>query len=60
MICSTGGHPEDILGAVLCVLSVLLALRGYGKTAGFVLAVAVINKSWALVIVPFLFAVDAV
>ena len=57
IVALSGGHPEDIVGSVLCVLAVLLALRGSGKAAGFTLGVAVINKSWALVIVPFLFAV---
>ena len=51
------GHPEDILGAAFCVLAVLLAHRGAGKTAGFILGIAVINKSWAVVVVPLVFAV---
>lgn len=55
--CVADGHPEDILGAVLCVLAVLLAQRGSGRTAGFMLGVALINKSWAVVVVPLVFAV---
>lgn len=57
IVCVSDGHPEDALGAVLCVLAVVLAYRGSGKTAGFLLGVALINKSWAVVIVPFVFAV---
>jgi hypothetical protein len=52
-----GGHPEDVLGAALCVYAVLLAHRGAGSAAAFALAVAVINKSWAVVVVPLVFAV---
>lgn len=55
--CVADGHPEDILGAVLCVLAVLLAQRGSGRAAGFALGVALINKSWAVVVVPLVFAV---
>lgn len=57
IVCVSDGHPEDALGAVLCILAVLLAYRGSGRTAGFLLGVALINKSWAVVVVPFLFAV---
>lgn len=52
IVALVGGHPEDILVSVLCVFAVLLALRGSARTAGFVLGVALINKSWAVVIVP--------
>jgi len=52
-----GGHPEDILGAVLCVFAVLQARRGSGTVAGFALGVALINKSWAVVVIPLVFAV---
>jgi hypothetical protein len=52
-----GGHPEDLLGAALCVYAVLRAHRGAGNAAAVALAVAVINKSWAVVIVPLVFAV---
>ncbi len=53
----SGGHPEDILGATLCVAAVMLAQRGSGTAAGFVLALALINKPWAVVVVPLVFAV---
>ncbi len=52
-----GGHPEEVLGAVLCVAAVVLAVRGKPGWAGFLVALAVVNKSWALVAVPVVFAV---
>lgn len=45
------GHPEDLLGAVLCVAAVLLALRGRAGWAGLLLGLAVANQEWALVTV---------
>ena len=51
------GHPEELLGGVLCVLAVLLACRGSSRAAGLTLALAVINKSWALVAVPLVLAI---
>lgn len=56
IICITLGHPEDILGAVLCVAAVLVAQRGSARTAGAILAVALINKSWAVVAAPLVIA----
>lgn len=47
-----GGHPEEILGAVLCVAAVVTATRGRAGWAGFLIGLAVVNKSWALVAVP--------
>ena len=47
-----GGHPEEILGAVLCVAGVVLAVRGRVGWAGVLLGLAVINKTSALVAVP--------
>ena len=47
-----GGHPEEILGAVLCVVGVVLAVRGSVDWAAVLLALAVVNKSSALVAVP--------
>ena len=52
-----GGHPEEILGAVLCVSAVILAAKGRAGIAGLLVGLAVINKSWALVAVPVVFAV---
>jgi len=43
------GHPEEILGAVLCVAAVVAALRGHANWAGFLLGVAIANKEWAVV-----------
>jgi hypothetical protein len=47
------GHPEEILGASLCVAAVLLAARRDGGRehsllAGVVLGLAIANKEWAL------------
>ena len=56
IIMMLGGHPEDALGAVLCIVAVLLAVRGSGSAAGFAIGVALINKSWALVAVPLVLA----
>jgi hypothetical protein len=46
------GHPEEVLGAVLCVAGVVLATRGNEDWAAVLIAAAVINKAWALVAVP--------
>jgi hypothetical protein len=43
------GHPEELLGACLCVVAVLLALRGRALWAGVLLGLAIANKEWALV-----------
>jgi len=45
------GHPEELLGAVLCVWAVLLAQRGRAVSAGIVLGLAIANKEWALLAV---------
>ncbi len=42
------GHPEDLLGGVLCVAAVLLAARGRALWAGALLGAAIANKEWAL------------
>jgi hypothetical protein len=42
------GHPEEILGASLCVAAVLLANRGRSLWAGALLGLAIANKEWAL------------
>lgn len=41
------GHPEDLLGAVLCVAAVLLGMRGRPIWAGVLLGLAIANKSWS-------------
>jgi Glycosyltransferase family 87 len=42
------GHPEELLGACLCVAAVLLASRGRYVWAGALLGLAIANKQWAL------------
>lgn len=56
IICINEGHPEDILGAALCVAAVLLAQRGSARAAGIMLGIALINKSWAIIAVPLVIA----
>ncbi len=54
------GHPEDLLGGVLCVAAVLLALHERPLWAGLVLGAAIANKEWALLAVgPVLLALPA-
>jgi hypothetical protein len=43
------GHPEEVLGAVLCVAAVLSALRGRSIWAGVLLGLAVATKEWGIV-----------
>jgi hypothetical protein len=45
------GHPEELLGAVLCVSAVLCAQRGRAVAAGVLLGLAIANKEWALLAV---------
>ena len=45
------GHPEELLGAALCVVAVLLAQRGRINWAAVALGLAVANKEWALLAV---------
>jgi len=42
------GHPEELLGAVLCVAAVAVALDGRPLGAGALLGLAVANQEWAL------------
>jgi hypothetical protein len=54
------GHPEELLGAALCVGAVLAAMRGRSTLAGVLLGLAVANKAWALLAVgPVLLALQA-
>jgi hypothetical protein len=56
------GHPEELLGASLCVAAVLLAARSasgrdHSLLAGALLGLAIANKEWALLAAgPVLFA----
>jgi hypothetical protein len=45
------GHPEELLGGVLCVAAVLCAARGRAAWAGLLLGLAVGNKQWAVLAV---------
>jgi glycosyl transferase family 87 len=57
------GHPEELLGACMCVLAVFLAAGSFGGRArpllaGLVLGLAIANKEWALLAVgPVMLAV---
>src|SRR6202171_103135 len=54
------GHPEELLGACLCVSAVLLAGRDRPLWAGVFLGLAVANKEWALLAIgPVLLALPA-
>src|SRR5918997_3382674 len=54
------GHPEELLGAVLCVAAALAAGRGRPLAAGVLLGLAIANKPWAvLAVVPVVAMVDA-
>ena len=51
------GHPDELLGGVLCVAAVLLASREKSVWAGLALGAAIANKEWAvLAIGPVLLA----
>ena len=51
------GHPEALLGAVLCVAAVLVAMRSRPLWAGVLLGLAIANQEWAvLAIGPVLLA----
>jgi hypothetical protein len=54
------GHPEELLGGVLCVAAVLLAARGRALWAGVLLGAAIANKEWALLaLAPVLLALPS-
>jgi hypothetical protein len=57
LIALFGGHPEEILGAVLCIGAVILAVKQRPALAGLLVGLAVVDKAWALVAVPVVFAV---
>lgn len=49
------GHPEELLGAVLCVAAALAAARDRALFASVLLGLAIANKPWAvLAVVPLL------
>ncbi len=45
------GHPEELLGAVLCVAAVLCAMHDRPIWAGILLGLAIPNKEWAVLAV---------
>jgi hypothetical protein len=53
------GHPEELLGAVLCAAAVLVALRDHAVWAGVLVGLAMANKPWAaLAVLPVVLALD--
>lgn len=42
------GHPEDLLGAVLCIAAVFAAIGGRSTWAGVLLGLAIANQEWAI------------
>jgi hypothetical protein len=56
--CLGCGHSEEILGACLSIAAVVLAAQGRAPAiTGALLGLAVVNKPWALAVVPVVFAV---
>ncbi len=52
IVALVGGHPEEVLGAVLCAAGVVLAARGDERWSGVLIGLAVANKTWAAMAVP--------
>lgn len=52
LVAVLGGHPEEVLGAVLCVLAVVVAARGRAGWAAILIGLAIVNKAWAGLAVP--------
>jgi len=51
------GHPEEALGAALCIAAVLLAGDDRPELAGLALGLAIVNKPWGVIaILPTLLA----
>jgi hypothetical protein len=49
------GHPEELLGAALCIAAALAATRDRAVLAGVLIGLAVANKPWAvLAVIPLL------
>jgi hypothetical protein len=54
------GHPEELMGGVLCVAAVLLAVNDRPLWAGLALGAAIANKEWALLAIgPVLLALPS-
>jgi Glycosyltransferase family 87 len=45
------GHPEELLGAVLCIAATVVATRNRPIWSGVLLGLAIANKEWALLAV---------
>ena len=53
------GHPEELLGAVLCIAAVLCAMHDRPTWAAVLLGLAIANKEWAVLAVgPVLLGLD--
>jgi hypothetical protein len=53
------GHPEELLGAVLCIAAVLCAMNDRPTWAAVLLGMAIPNKEWAVLAVgPMLVALE--
>jgi hypothetical protein len=54
------GHPEELMGACMCVAAVLLASRDRPVPAAILLGLAIANKEWAILAVgPVLMALPS-
>ena len=54
------GHPEELLGACMCIAAVLLANRNRMVPAALLLGLAIANKEWALLAIgPVLLALPS-
>lgn len=52
-------HPEELLGAVLCVAAVLCAQRDHAVSSGALVGLAIANKPWGVLVVgPVLLALQ--
>ncbi len=51
IVAVVGGHPEDLLGAVLCAAGVVLAVHAEERWSAILIGLAVANKTWAAVAV---------
>jgi hypothetical protein len=49
-----GGHPEEVLGGVLCIAALWFAVEGRPTVAGVLIGVAIANKPWALAVAPLI------
>ncbi len=57
LVALTGGHPEELLGAVLCAAGIVLAAQGRVSVSAVLIGLCAANKSWGLLAVPAAIAV---